>query len=101
MAIIDYIYASRVRLVIAGLLAVGILLEVGNYLRQVEVDIDEVVRREVLIDAGVVVVVWAVLICMIITMFPAEISQNGSATNIVAHAMGFLWGVGASILTMT
>lgn len=99
MAIIDYIYAGRVRLVIAGLLGVGILLEVGNYLRQVEIDMDELVKREVFIDAGVIAVVGAVLIYMVITMFPAEISQNGSTTNIVAHALGFLWGVGASLLT--
>jgi len=99
MATIDYIYAGRIRIIMGGLLAAGIMLMVRLSLQEVEIDLDNLERREVLIDAGYVTLGWAVLISMVIAMFPAEISQNGSTTNIVAHAMGFLLGLGTSVLT--
>jgi hypothetical protein len=98
MAMIDYIYAGRVRLVVGGLLAVGIALEVGSYLWQTEIDLENL-ERQVFVDAGAVGLVFVVLAHIVVAMFPAEIAQNGTATNIIAHAMGFLLGVGGSILS--
>jgi len=97
MAIIDFIYAGRVRLVIAALLVAGITLQIGSYLWQTDIDLGELDRRRIVQDVGAVVLVFLVLGYIIVSMFPAEIAQNGNATNIIAHAMGFLLGVVFSI----
>ncbi len=93
MATIDFIYSGRVRLVVWGLVAAGIALQVGNYVWQTEVHLEELDQRRIAQDVGAVVLVFAVLGYIVVAMFPAEIVQNGSATNIIAHAMGFLWGI--------
>jgi len=98
MATIDFIYAGRVRLVVGGLVAAGIALQVGSYVWQAEVDLDELDGRQVAQDVGAVVLVFAVLGYIVVSMFPADIVQGGSTTNIIAHAMGFLLGVGVSIM---
>jgi len=99
MATIDFIYSGRVRLVVGGLVAAGIALQVGSYVWQAEVDLDELDGRQVAQDIGAVVLVFAVLGYIVVSMFPADIVQGGSTTNIIAHAMGFLLGVGVAILT--
>jgi len=98
MATIDFIYSGRVRLSVGGLVAAGIALQVGSYVWQAEVDLDELDRRRVAQDIGAVVLVFAVLGYIVVSMFPADIVQGGSTTNIIAHAMGFLFGVSGSIL---
>jgi len=88
----------RVRLVVGGSSLAGIALQVGSYVWQAEVDLDELDGRQVAQDVGAVVLVFAVLGYIVVSMFPADIVQGGSTTNIIAHAMGFLLGVGVSIM---
>jgi len=99
MATIDFIYSGRVRLVVGGLVAAGIALQVGSYVWQAEVDLEELPRRRVAQDIGAVVLVFAVLGYIVVSMFPADIVQGGSTTNIIAHAMGFLLGISISVLS--
>jgi len=75
------------------------VLQVGSYVWQAEVDLEELDRRRVAQDVGAVVLVFAVLGYIVVSMFPADIVQSGSTTNIIAHAMGFLFGVSGSILS--
>ncbi len=98
MATIDFIYSGRVRLVVGGLVAAGIALQAGSYIWQSEVNLNELDRRQVVQDVGAVVLVFAVLGYIVVSMFPAEIVRGGSTTNIIAHAMGFLLGVILPIL---
>jgi len=96
MAVIDYIYSGRVRIVIAGLLAAGIGLQAGNYVWQAEFDLGGLDLQRVALDGAAVVLVFVVLGTIIVAMFPADIVQNGTSTNIIAHAVGFLLGIGVS-----
>ncbi len=97
MASIDFIYAGRVRLVVAGLAVAGITLQVGSYVWGAEIALKELDEGPVMQDVGTVVLVFVVLGYIVVSMFPAEIAQNGSTTNIIAHAMGFLLGVSLSL----
>lgn len=99
MAIIDVIYSGRVRLVVGGLVAAGIVLQVGSYVWQAEVGLGRLDKRRVAQDAGAVALVFVVLGYIVVSMFPSEIVKNGSLTNIIAHAMGFLLGIGVALLT--
>ncbi len=99
MATIDFIYSGRVRLVVGGLVAAGIALQVGSYVWQAEVDLEELDRSRVAQDVWAVVLVFAVLGYIVVSMFPAEVVQDGGFTNIIAHAIGFLLGVILSILS--
>jgi len=98
MATIDFIYAGRIRLVVGGLAAAGIALQVGSYVWGAEVALEELDRWRIAQDIGAVVLVFAVLGYIVVSMFPADIVQGGSTTNIIAHAMGFLLGVGTPLL---
>lgn len=93
----DYIYAGGARLPVAGLVAAGIVLQVGSHLWQSELDFVALDSQRVVVDAVAVVLVLAVLGYVVVSMFPAAIVQTGSTTNIIAHAVGFLLGVGCSV----
>lgn len=99
MAIIDYIYGGGVRFEVVALVAGGIVAQIWSHIWQSELTFAALDSQRVVVDAVAVTLVLAVLGYVVISMFPADIVQNGSATNIIAHGMGFLLGVGVSVVT--
>lgn len=100
MQLIDLRYAGGFRPSVTGLVLLGTGLVFVQYARQgVEIPEGEA-RRDAVITAGAVGLVGIVLGVLIWGLFPqAEaLVEDGTLTNVFAHAAGFVWGI---ILTMT
>lgn len=97
---ISVVYSGRVQPLVAGLVALGIGLQVVGalYERDWELPTVNVTTRAFavqLVSGGLAVVVLAVLV---LSLFPAALVEGGTFTNIVGHGVGVLSGAGLSII---
>jgi len=100
MQLIDLRYAGGFRLSVTGLVLLGGLLVFVPYVRHgVEVP-DGEGQREAVITAGAMGLVGVVLGVLILGLFPSAeaLVEDGTFTNVYAHAAGFVWGVGLALI---
>ena len=94
LLLVSVVYSGGIQPLVAGLVAVGIGLQVIGtlYERDWELPTVEVASREFafqVVSGGLVVTVLAVLVLL---LFPAALVEGGTFTNIVAHGIGLLTG---------
>lgn len=95
MQLIDIRYSGQLQPVVTGLTGLGIALMAALYVNEHDLSqmgLDEV--RRIGFGALLVVLVGTVLAVMILALFPqpSALVEDGTFTNIFAHAAGFLWG---------
>lgn len=96
---VDLVTAGRVRPVVAGLAALGVLLLLGSLAWAGALAPTALSDRAVLTDAVAVVLVVAVLSLVVVNLFPADVVRDGALTNVFAHALGFALGAATAFAT--
>lgn len=96
MQLIDIQYSGGLRLAVTGLVGAGIVLLAGLYVYEYGVSLtDSEEFRRVGLGVLLVVLVGLVLSVLVLALFPtaSTLVDDGTFTNIFAHAAGFLWGI--------
>lgn len=90
---IDFIYSTGLDLRVVGLTVIGVFLIWSNYIRETNLTLRfPETSRQVLETAVMSILAVAILSSLMFGMFPTEVVDGGSTTNIIGHAAGFLGG---------
>jgi membrane associated rhomboid family serine protease len=94
------IYSGTPSLIALGLLGVGIVLTLGSVLwRGVHRSRTDEERRVLIAETAFVIGVMLLLAVFVWVMFPEDIMQDETVTNIIAHFAGFGWGMILALVT--
>jgi hypothetical protein len=96
MQLIDVRYSGQLRVAVTGLVGLGILLVAGQYVYEHDLrPVDWEHFRRGVFGALLVGLVGVVLSVLILALFPqpSALVDDGTFTNIFAHAAGFVWGI--------
>ncbi|WP_423997952.1 hypothetical protein [Halorubrum trapanicum] len=102
LLLVSVVYSGGIQLLVAGLVAFGIGLQVIGtlYERDWKLPRVNVASRTFVfqvVSGGLVVTVLAVLVLL---LFPAALVEGGTFTNIVGHGVGLLSGIGLSTIVL-
>ncbi|WP_311174137.1 hypothetical protein [Halobellus ordinarius] len=95
MQLIDIQYTGGLRLAVTGLVGASIVLLTGLYVYEDGISTDPVDIQRVGFGGLLVGLVAVVLSVLVLALFPtaSTLVDDGTFTNIFAHAAGFLWGI--------
>jgi len=94
------IYSGGLSVPVVGMLLVGWTLCTWGVLADDRLPVTEKPWNEVRADAVWVVLVVALLVSSVASLFPAQVVADGSIRNVFAHGAGFLLGLGLSVLLL-
>lgn len=100
MLLVDVIYAGKIRPIVAGLVGLGVVLQISAFFWEYGNNLGGTEQHRLLVDSAAVILVFAILIYIVVALFPANIVANGRTTNIFAHGIGFLLGIVIPLFTL-
>lgn len=86
------IYGAGADLAVIGATLLGLVVSAGGLLLSGAWPTSASAQREVAIDAGIVCLVTMVIGLFVLMLFPVQVVSGNSATNILAHALGIVYG---------
>ena len=100
LLLISVVYAGRVQPIVAGLVTLGIGLQVVGslYQRDWELPTVDVASRAFAFQLAFGGLVVTVLAFLVLLLFPAAVVEGGTFTNIVGHGIGLLMGSVVSLV---
>jgi len=88
------IYTGGIRLDIAGMAVAGLSLNAWGIVRDSEWPDSRSAWQDRLVTAVFGCLIVVLLGLFVFTLFPAEVTSDGTTTNVIAHGVGFVYGAG-------